>query len=326
MFVKEFRTQAETEEDRFAQWLDFTSQSVKRVGRPADRAAGFHASVRVLDLGNGVGVASASIPSMQEERTPKAIRQSDPEAYLFDFVVSGRCGYSHAGRESVLRPGNLLMCDSSRPFRYSSSQTTSGIALHVSHGLLPLPPSAIESLLAVPISTHRGLAALFVRWLADIIGRAEEFTPADMSTLTTTIVDLLGAVLAAQTASGHALTPESHQRALQLQIREFIRHHLGDPSLSPKTVAAAHNISLRQLHKVFDEGDSTVAAWIRRCRLERCRHELANPRCSSHLVHVIGGRWGFADPAHFSRAFRAAYGMSPTEYRDSALRRVRRNS
>jgi methylphosphotriester-DNA--protein-cysteine methyltransferase len=26
-------------------------------------------------------------------------------------------------------------------------------------------------------------------------------------------------------------------------------------------------------------------------------------------------RWGFTDPAHFSRAFRAAYGMPPAEYR-----------
>jgi AraC-like DNA-binding protein len=30
-------------------------------------------------------------------------------------------------------------------------------------------------------------------------------------------------------------------------------------------------------------------------------------------VAVVAHRWGFTNPAHFSRVFRAAYGMSPRE-------------
>ncbi|WP_425276668.1 helix-turn-helix domain-containing protein [Streptomyces diastatochromogenes] len=29
----------------------------------------------------------------------------------------------------------------------------------------------------------------------------------------------------------------------------------------------------------------------------------------------MGSRWGFPDPAHFSHAFKAVYGMSPREAR-----------
>ena len=43
----------------------------------------------------------------------------------------------------------------------------------------------------------------------------------------------------------------------------FIQQHPGDPGLSPAEIAAAHHISLRLLHKLFQEQGETVAGWIR---------------------------------------------------------------
>ncbi|MFE4047964.1 helix-turn-helix domain-containing protein [Streptomyces sp. YIM B13518] len=80
-------------------------------------------------------------------------------------------------------------------------------------------------------------------------------------------------------------------------------------------MAAAHQISTRSLYKLFQEEGLTVAAWVRERRLENCRRALADPALNSRPVHAIAARWGFADSAHFSRAFRAAYGMPPKEYR-----------
>ncbi|MEV6993119.1 helix-turn-helix domain-containing protein [Streptomyces sp. NPDC093228] len=82
--------------------------------------------------------------------------------------------------------------------------------------------------------------------------------------------------------------------------------------MSPGAIAAAHNISLRSLHRLFQEQNLTVAGWIRARRLERCRRD-------DRPARAIAARWGFADPAHFNRAFRAAYGMPPGDYRHRAL-------
>jgi methylphosphotriester-DNA--protein-cysteine methyltransferase len=67
--------------------------------------------------------------------------------------------------------------------------------------------------------------------------------------------------------------------------------------------------------RLFETERATPADWIRRRRLERCRRDLLDPALWHTPVSTIAARWGFASPAHFSRAFRAAHGLPPTEYR-----------
>ncbi|EPH44212.1 helix-turn-helix domain-containing protein [Streptomyces aurantiacus] len=115
------------------------------------------------------------------------------------------------------------------------------------------------------------------------------------------------------------VTAHSRRCLLRRRIDAFIQGHLADPTLSPTSIAEAHHISVRYLYQVFDTHDMAVAAWIRYCRLERCRRDLADLRLRSRPIGAIASMWGFSDAAHFSRAFRAAYGMSPREYRRRRL-------
>ena len=83
-------------------------------------------------------------------------------------------------------------------------------------------------------------------------------------------------------------------------------------------IAAAHHISLRSLHQLFHDEGLTVAGWIRRRRLECCRRDLSDPALAARPVAAIAARWGFSSAGDFSRAFRAAHGLPPAEYRRSA--------
>ena len=85
--------------------------------------------------------------------------------------------------------------------------------------------------------------------------------------------------------------------------------------MTPTTIAAAHHISLRYLHKLFEAQGTTVAGWIRRRRLDRCRVDLLDPAYRARPVSAIGARWGFPDASRFNRVFRAAHGVPPGEYR-----------
>ncbi|WP_323138284.1 MULTISPECIES: helix-turn-helix domain-containing protein [unclassified Streptomyces] len=103
--------------------------------------------------------------------------------------------------------------------------------------------------------------------------------------------------------------------ALPLRIKAFIDRHLANPDLTLAFIAREHRISVRYLHKLFENESTTAARWIQHRRLDECRSELARRSPVTPTVAAVARRWGFTNAAHFSRAFRAAYGTSPSEWR-----------
>ncbi|WP_329100955.1 helix-turn-helix domain-containing protein [Micromonospora sp. NBC_01699] len=158
------------------------------------------------------------------------------------------------------------------------------------------------------------LAGLLARLTAD----SGSYQISDGPRLGTVLIDLLSALLAHTLDAENALAPEARRRVLTLRVRAFIEQHLHEPSLSASTIAAAHHISISYLHRLFQSESVTVGSLIRSQRLERVRGDLANPALRDIPIHRIGARWGFSDPAVLSRAFRAAYGIPPVNYRHRA--------
>jgi AraC-like DNA-binding protein len=130
--------------------------------------------------------------------------------------------------------------------------------------------------------------------------------------------------LAAATFQSDAEQREVARPAARAYLRGralgYIDEHLADPALSPPTIAAALGTSLRYLHLLFEGTDQTVAATILARRLDRCRAELSDPRSLDRSVSEIGFAWGFNDAAHFSRAFKARFGLSPRDLRPTRAR------
>jgi AraC-like DNA-binding protein len=113
--------------------------------------------------------------------------------------------------------------------------------------------------------------------------------------------------------------PHTRQRVLINRIYAFIEKNLGDTGLTPNTIAAAHHISVRYLHKLFQQNGHAVAGWIRERRLEKCRHDLADPSLVTRPINAIAAQWGLTNAAHFSQAFRNAYGLSPRQFRQQCM-------
>lgn len=137
-----------------------------------------------------------------------------------------------------------------------------------------------------------------------------------LDVVTVTMADRVDGPVALQDVRrGNLVSADFRRRTLVERIHGFIESHLGDPELSPAAVAAAHHISLRYLHKLLEPEACGVAGSIRQRRLERCRHDLLDPAQIDRPVAGIAARWGFSSAAHFSRAFREAYGLPPAEFR-----------
>jgi AraC-like DNA-binding protein len=226
------------------------------------------------------------------------------------------------GRAAYLRPGDFAIADLSRP----SSATGAGrfpkrlVSLKVPRALLPLPPREVARLTAVRMSGRDGSGALVSTLLRRMVRDLDTYGPAEATRISTAVLDLIAATVAGRLELPTAPPPNVRRHALLQRVYAFVDRHLDDPGLAPATIAAAQHISVRQLHKLFEAENHTVAEWTRLRRLDRCRRDLADPALSDRPVAAIATRWGFTDPAHFYRLFRATYGTPPGEYRQRRLR------
>jgi len=102
-----------------------------------------------------------------------------------------------------------------------------------------------------------------------------------------------------------------HERMARL-VRH-IHDHLAEP-LELATLAEVVHLSPFHWHRVYQAlYGETIAATVRRIRMHRASGDLANTTLS---VAAIGKRCGYPQARSFARAFHAAYGMSPGEYRE----------
>ncbi|MFE9927140.1 helix-turn-helix domain-containing protein [Streptomyces sp. NPDC005774] len=317
VLVTEFRTKDLPVAERFGSWHDMTASALIPNVIRSDHEADFRASARVLDLG-AVQVSALTYPSLETRRSARLIRQSDPDSYQLMLVLRGGNRILQAGRDTTIGPGDVMLYDTSRPWHgwtAAGADTVKGVMVQFSRALLPLPANKVDRLTAVRLPGREGMGAVLSGYLTQLTAGAATYTAADGARLATCTLDLLTAFLAHHLDAAASMPPQTHHRVLLMKIHAFIQQHLGDPDLSPGAIAAAHHISLRSLHRLFQDQDTGVAGWIRARRLERCRRDLADPGLRSRPVRAIAAHWGLADPAHFSRAFRAAYGLSPQDYR-----------
>jgi AraC-like DNA-binding protein len=253
-------------------------------------------------------------------RTRAHISSSDPDLCKIDVLAHGRGAVEQGGSVAALGPGDLVLVDLARPATWEMAG--GGIRLVVvtfPRALLPAGPDALRALTGRRIAGDRGAGALVSALARQLPRHLDDMGGADGARLGTAVLDLLGATVAARLGAEDELPPESRRRALLIRIHAYIERHLGDPRLGPEGIAAAHHISTRWLHRLFEDEQESVAAWIRRRRLERCRRDLADPALAHVPAGAVGERWGLGGAAHFSRAFRAAYGVPPGAFRRAAL-------
>ncbi|GLW07235.1 hypothetical protein Misp01_23650 [Microtetraspora sp. NBRC 13810] len=102
---------------------------------------------------------------------------------------------------------------------------------------------------------------------------------------------------------------------LLIRVLAYVRAHLTDADLTPARIAAVHNISLRSLYRLCEDGGLSREQWIIRRRLEGARRDLTAPEHTHRTIDAIARSWGFTSPAHFTRHFRRAFGTTPRAWR-----------
>ncbi|GAA1987410.1 AraC family transcriptional regulator [Kitasatospora viridis] len=315
-----FRSEDLPAADRFDAWCDLMGQSHAPMQMTSEFAADFKARQSVIALGE-VTVYPTTFQQVVFRRTPKLIRQSDPETYHLSLLVSGAGGARWDRREATYHPGNFHSNSTSAPFEViSGSESVTIIGLEVPRSQLLLPSNRADQVIGLHLSGQEGVGALLAQFLTQLAADTSPYHPTDAPRLSTVIAHLTTALFAHTLDADAALPPESRRRTLFLRAQAFLRHNLTDPELTPDQVAAALHISRSYLYQLFRQEGTTVAGYLRRLRLEAAHRDLADPAQRTTPVHTVAARWGFRHASDFTRAFRTAYGISPTDHRHHAAK------
>ncbi|WP_051698213.1 AraC-like ligand-binding domain-containing protein [Streptomyces albus] len=102
--------------DEVDQWAEITALALVTTQIKARPGQPFAARLRTMRLGASQ-LSELSYGPLLSQRTPRLIRQSDPELFQVAVIASGRQRIEQAGNASVLRGGEMVLYDSSRPFR-----------------------------------------------------------------------------------------------------------------------------------------------------------------------------------------------------------------
>lgn len=247
------------------------------------------------------------------ERTPELIARSDRSYFKLSLILAGTGMLIQDDREAVLQAGDLAVYDTDRPYSLVFDDDFRTMVVMFPKHLISLPSDMIGQLTAVRISGQGGLGGMVVPYLTQLAGNLDQLAGTTGARLAHSALDLVTTVFTRELGLDE-VSADPH-RALVQRIRSYIDRNLASTDLGPATIASAHFISTRHLHGLFQEQGVTVSTWIRTRRLEQCRRDLLDPMLADRPVAAIAARWGFVDAAHFSRAFKSAFGISPSEYR-----------
>jgi AraC-like DNA-binding protein len=246
--------------------------------------------------------SSAEIDCDAEQRARESI-------VGFQFVGKGVELVREGGRQLALTAGDVVLWDGLAPTEVEIIEPFYKRTLIFPRDRVLAVCPRLGEQNAFPPLDRSGPARLLVRFMNALVAELPELDPAARGAAATAALELLRGAVEPTLPASRATT----RAAMRAEIRGYVRTHLQDTTLGPASIAHAYSMSVRALHALFEDADESVAGLVRRERLARCIEDLQQPNGGS--VTEIAFRWGFSDAAHFSRLFKRAFGVTPSEIR-----------
>lgn len=302
--------------DSFDHWRSYVRNVCGSVSVIAEgRSRGFQGTILKADVGR---IGMCVVRSEAHTVVRSAGEPTGPRLYL-SLVTGGEMCVRQDGRETVISAGELVTFDSARAYQLRMSDSFAMVAAAAPHEKLIISADLTRGITARTFSATEGVGAVLAGLLRDIGRHVAELDPPALRLLGDGLA-LTAAAFVVSSVRAQATEQQEGRAAMFLRVIAYARECLSDPELTPETLARAHHVSLRYLHKLFAENGLTPARWIKDERLARCRAQLEDPSLCHVAIALIGERNGLASASHFGRIFRQRYGMTPQDCRTMALR------
>ncbi|MET0968002.1 MAG: acetamidase/formamidase family protein [Tardiphaga sp.] len=226
-----------------------------------------------------------------------------------------------SGGHQIVAAGRLLLLPRNGDWSVAFQRDMRAVVLSVTadtlHGRRAAP-----DMTDVQVVAPGGFSDVFAQMMDRAATSLEGLSDAEWASLAQSLADLLPTLSRPFIETANDLGSGTATRAATLhRLCQAIERRLDDPDLTPAKVALAEGISERYLQKLFEGTGSSFTHYLRERRLQRTSADLSNPAEAHHSISEIAFRAGFNDSAHFSRAFRHRFGVSPREFRQHETER-----
>jgi AraC-like DNA-binding protein len=219
------------------------------------------------------------------------------------------------GQERIVRAGDIVALDLSRPSRIIAPEAAS-ITVMVPRHLLSSLAANLDDSHGLMLPKGSPLNALLASHMRELLIQAPLLDRVAGLAVTRATAALAAACLG--TAEEGRVPASTGIRAAVLRlIRQAIDENLGNPDLGPDFLARRFALSRARLYRMF-EPLGGVKSYIQQRRLMRLHQAISDPVFFHESITTLAERYGFMEKSVLSRAYRALYGVSPSESRARA--------
>jgi len=263
----------------------------------------------------GLTFASVTFNAQRYKRDRRIIAYSELDHYLVAVVTGGMISGDGAGVCFSAKPGDICVLDLAQTLH---SEVTSGGTLSV---LIPRPALAkatsFTNLHGRVLAAQLPMTKLLTAYLEGMKNLESNLSDDNRVAVQEALVTLLAAAL-----QGGNQADEGDVRYLSLALRQrvldYIDQNINNPALGLDLILRRFNVSRAHLYRAFSE-DGGVASVIRDRRLDAAFLELKQKNMAFGSIAKIAFGYGFSNATHFTRCFRARFGLAPNEARHEWL-------
>jgi AraC-like DNA-binding protein/mannose-6-phosphate isomerase-like protein (cupin superfamily) len=301
--------------DRFDYWHEVACRNYGSHDSQAEHRLKFNGVLQAGALAD-IGLTLVEHSPLSFARTPRHIAHATDDHLFVCRQLAGALALEQNGREVVLEAGDVVLIDPLLPYvgRVCSDVNTNSLVLKVPRRALEARIGRTGEMVARSLKSGGAEASLTSSFLAMSPSYAGRMRPAAEDIVKEQVLDLIAVSLTNVMGTHRPRLSSAHSLAL-MNVRAAIETRLTDPALDAAAVAAAAGIGVRYANAVLAREGTSIMRLIQARRLERCRRVLEDPLQAHRTLSEIAYGWGFSDMTHFSRRFKAAYGVLPSEYR-----------
>jgi AraC-like DNA-binding protein len=246
------------------------------------------------------------------KRTPRQIAADGIESYFVIMCQSGGFKGTSEGVPITIAAGDAAI------FSYNCARDF--VAERSECLAVALPRTSLAPALADPdgvngvvVRSGSSLSSLLFNHVEGLLEHAHEISVSDAAALTRCTAAMIAVCFGPAAERKPELTAQI-QAASLVAIKRYIDQHLADPRLSAERLQNVFNLSRTSIYRMF-EPLGGIAKFIQRRRLRRTLIDLSAQECSHLSIDAIAQNLGFRGRANFARAFKAQFGVTPSDVR-----------